>query len=58
MLMSGLHGSRMLMSGLHGSWSIGSFAGAGIGALAVGAGIALTPQLLVLGTLSCWAPGC
>jgi hypothetical protein len=29
---------RLLMSGLHGSWSIGSFAGAGIGALAVAAG--------------------
>ena len=42
---------RVLMSGLHGSWSIGSFAGAGIGALAVGAGITLTSQLLVLGTL-------
>jgi len=48
---------RMLMSGLHGSWSIGSFAGAGIGALAVGAGIALTPQLLVLGTLALLAAG-
>ena len=48
---------RMLMSGLHGSWSIGSFAGAGIGALAVGAGITLTPQLLVLGTLALLAAG-
>ena len=48
---------RMLMSGLHGSWSIGSFAGAGVGALAVGAGIALTPQLLVLGTLALLAAG-
>jgi fucose permease len=45
-------GRRVLMSGLHGSWSIGSFAGAGIGALAVGAGITLTSQLLVLGTLA------
>jgi MFS family permease len=45
-------GRRALMSGLHGSWSIGSFAGAGIGALAVGAGITLTSQLLVLGTLA------
>src|SRR3984957_4703312 len=43
-------GRRALMSGLHGSWSIGSFAGAGIGALAVSAGLGLTPQLLVLGT--------
>jgi MFS family permease len=48
---------RMLMSGLHGGWSIGSFAGAGIGALAVGAGISLTPQLLVLGTLALLAAG-
>jgi len=31
-------GRRVLMPGLHGSWSIGSFAGAGTGALAVGAG--------------------
>jgi hypothetical protein len=45
------------MSGLHGSWSIGSFAGAGIGALAVGAGITLTPQLLVLGSLALLAAG-
>jgi hypothetical protein len=29
------------MSGLHGGWSIGAFTGAGIGALAVGAGLAL-----------------
>jgi MFS family permease len=48
---------RMLMSGLHGSWSIGSFAGAGIGALAVGAGISLSSQLLVLGTLALLAVG-
>jgi MFS family permease len=48
---------RVLMSGLHGSWSIGSFAGAGIGALAVGAGITLTSQLLVLGTLALLAAG-
>jgi MFS family permease len=48
---------RTLMSGLHGSWSIGSFAGAGIGALAVGAGITLTPQLLVLGGLAVLAAG-
>ncbi len=48
---------QMLMSGLHGGWSIGSFAGAGIGALAVGAGITLTPQLLVLGTLILLAAG-
>jgi MFS family permease len=50
-------GKRVLMSGLHGSWSIGSFAGAGIGALAVGAGIALTPQLLLLGTFALLSAG-
>jgi MFS family permease len=48
---------RVLMSGLHGSWSIGAFIGAGIGALAVGAGIALSPQLLVLGTIAILAAG-
>lgn len=44
-------GRRPLMSGLHGTWSIGAFAGAGLGALAVGAAIDLTPQLLVLGAV-------
>ncbi len=39
---------RPLMSGFHGSWSIGAFAGAGIGALGVAAGISLTSQLLLL----------
>ncbi len=50
-------GRRVLMSGLHGSWSIGSFAGAGIGALAVAAGITLSIQLLVLGTIALLAVG-
>lgn len=50
-------GRRVLMSGLHGSWSIGSFAGAGIGALAVAAGITLSIQLLVLGTLALLVAG-
>jgi FMN phosphatase YigB (HAD superfamily)/fucose permease len=48
---------RPLMSGLHGSWSIGAFAGAGIGALAVAAGITLSIQLLVLGTIGLLAAG-
>lgn len=48
---------KPLMPGLHGSWSVGSFAGAGIGALAVGAGVTLTTQLLVLGTLALLAAG-
>jgi MFS family permease len=40
--------SRPLMSGFHACWSIGAFAGAGIGALGVAAGLSLTRQLLVL----------
>ena len=39
---------RPMMPGFHGSWSIGAFAGAGIGALGVAAGISLTSQLLLL----------
>ncbi len=50
-------GRRVLMSGLHGSWSIGSFAGAGIGALAVAAGITLSIQLLILGTVALFVTG-
>jgi MFS family permease len=48
---------QVLMAGLHGSWSIGSFAGAGIGALAVAAGISLNLQLLVLGTIALLVAG-
>ena len=48
---------RVLMSGLHGSLQIGAFAGAGIGALAVAAGITLSVQLLVLGTIGLLAAG-
>jgi MFS family permease len=50
-------GRRVLMSGLHGSWSIGSFAGAGIGALAVTAGVTLSIQMLVLGTIALLVTG-
>jgi sugar phosphate permease len=39
---------RPLMSGFHACWSIGAFAGAGIGALGVAAGLSLTRQLLLL----------
>jgi sugar phosphate permease len=39
---------RPLMSGFHACWSIGAFAGAGIGALGVAAGLPLTRQLLLL----------
>src|SRR6202044_3234403 len=50
-------GRRVLMSGLHGSWSIGAFAGAGIGALAVAAGISLSLQLLIMGTIALLVAG-
>src|SRR6202040_2197914 len=50
-------GRRVLMPGLHGTWSIGSFAGAALGALAVGAGITPTVQLRVLGSLALLAAG-
>ncbi len=39
---------RVLMPGFHGSWSTGALAGAVIGASAVGVGISLSVQLLVL----------
>jgi len=39
---------RPLMSGFHACWSIGAFAGAGVGALGVAAGLSLTRQLLLL----------
>ena len=42
---------RPIMSGLHGAWSIGSLGGAAMGALAVGQGIGLTGQMVVLGLL-------
>lgn len=50
---------RSLMSGLHAGWSIGSFTGAGLGALGVAAGVSLSAQLAVLGpvagALALWA---
>lgn len=39
---------RRLMPGWHGIWSLGAFLGAGIGAVAVGAGISLGAQLAVM----------
>jgi fucose permease len=53
---------RRLMSGLHGCWSLGAFSGAALGAAAVGAGISLpaqqvmltVPIVLLVGTLSLW----
>lgn len=48
---------RPIMSGFHGAWSIGGFTGAGLGALAVAAGISLTRQLLVLGILTALVAG-
>ncbi len=41
-----------IMSGLHAQWSLGALTGAGVGALAVWAGISLTVQLIVLGALA------
>jgi MFS family permease len=40
---------RPLMSGFHACWSVGTFAGAGIGAIGVAVGLSLTSQLLLLG---------
>ncbi|MFB9903414.1 MFS transporter [Allokutzneria oryzae] len=45
------HYDRPVMSSFHGFWSLGGFIGAGVGALAVGANIGLTAQMLVLGAL-------
>jgi fucose permease len=39
---------RVLMPGFHGSWSSGALAGAVVGASAVGLGVSLSEQLLVL----------
>jgi len=39
---------RHLLPSFHGAWSVGSFAGAGVGALAVAAHVSLQSQLLVL----------
>jgi MFS family permease len=43
---------RSLMPGFHASWSLGTFAGAAVGALGVAVGLSLTDQLIILG-----APG-
>lgn len=40
--------NRALMPGFHGSWSIGSFAGAALGAAGVAIGLSLSTQLLLL----------
>jgi MFS family permease len=39
---------RVLMPGFHGSWSSGALAGAVVGACAVGLGVSLSEQLLIL----------
>ncbi len=46
------HRERPLMNGMHAGWSIGAFAGAGIGALGVALGVSLTAQLAGLGAVS------
>jgi MFS family permease len=43
---------RVLMPGFHGSWSTGSLIGAVVGAAAVGLGVSLSEQLLVLAAVS------
>jgi fucose permease len=48
---------RKLMPGFHGSWSMGSLAGAGVGALGVGLGWTLSEQLLVLAVPSLFVVG-
>lgn len=40
-----------IMSGLHGAWSIGGFAGAGLGTLGVSTGLSLTTQLALEGVV-------
>ncbi len=40
---------RPLMPGFHASWSVGSFAGAAVGAAGVALGLSLSSQLLILG---------
>jgi MFS family permease len=42
------YSGRVLMPGFHGSWSTGALVGALIGAVAVGLGVSLSEQLLVL----------
>jgi MFS family permease len=41
-------GGRPLMSGFHGGWSLGTFAGAGVGVLGVAIALSLTRQQLLL----------
>jgi len=48
---------RVLMPGFHGSWSIGALFGALAGALAVGFGVSLSEQLLVLATVCLFGVG-
>ncbi|HEY8371954.1 MAG TPA: MFS transporter [Pseudonocardiaceae bacterium] len=42
---------RPIMSSFHAWWSLGAFLGAGVGALALGAGVTLLQELAVLGAL-------
>ena len=42
-------GGRPMMSGFHGCWSMGAFAGAGLGVIGVAAGLSLSLQLVLLG---------
>lgn len=40
---------RPIMNGMHACWSLGAFAGAGIGTLGVALGVSLSDQLLIVG---------
>jgi MFS family permease len=46
---------RPIMSSFHAAWSLGAFAGAGIGTVAVGAGLGLAPQLALVGAVTALA---
>lgn len=48
---------RSLLPGFHGSWTLGSLAGAGVGALGVGIGWSLSEQLLLLAVPCLFAVG-
>ena len=42
---------RPVMSGFHAAWSLGGFAGVGLGAIAVGLGVPLTVHMAILSTV-------
>jgi MFS family permease len=48
---------RPIMNTMHAFWSLGAFAGAGLGAAGVALGVTLSWQLLVLGTVAVFVAG-